>query len=47
MAALPTGAGVYVFAIRHQVREDDISLLIVVSLCLSIPSITGLLVWMG
>lgn len=47
MAALPTGAGVYVFAIRHQVREDDVSLLIVVSLCLSIPSITGLLIWMG
>jgi malonate transporter and related proteins len=47
MAALPTGAGVYIFAIRHRIREDDISLLIVISLCLSIPTIAGLLLWLG
>lgn len=47
MASLPTGAGVYVFAIRHQIREDDVSLLIVISLLFSIPSITGLLLWLG
>lgn len=47
MAALPTGAGVYVFAMRHRIREDDISLLIVVSLCLSIPMLASLLLWLG
>jgi predicted permease len=46
MAALPTGAGVYVFASRYQVNEEDVSFLIVVSLCLSIPSLTGLLLLM-
>lgn len=47
MAALPTGAGVYVFAVRYQHNEDDISLTIVVSLLVSIVSLTALLMWLG
>ncbi|QKG83624.1 AEC family transporter [Kroppenstedtia pulmonis] len=45
MSALPVGAGVYVFAQQYDSFKDETSQAIIVSMLISIPTLTGLLIW--